>query len=277
MPVRHGPRRADAALLRRLRARVRALERHPSALGRGIRTVPLGVPEIDAALPWRGFPCGALHEVIIGGGGGHGAALGFAAAVLGKLAGDGGYALWCRRDSGLYGPGLAAFGLDVRRLVVVLARSETDVLWTMEEALACAGLAAVLGEAHAVPPIALRRLQLAAEKSGVAALLVRPERAGASPAATRWRVGAAPSRPTAGFFRWQVELLRCRAGGSGLAERTAHGPREAADARPGAWPRAWILDWSHGTTGGFAVAADLRHRPAGPAVGEGRRPRLGVG
>ncbi len=244
------PRRPAPALLKDLRARIRRLERHAPGAGNAYETedasgpLPFGVGDIDAALPWGGLPRACLHEV----GGGDGAATGFCAALLARFAGGGGVALWCRRGRGLYGPGLATFGLDPERLIVVRGRSGTDVLWAMEEGLRSGSPAAVLGEADAVTPTAARRLQLAAEGGGVTALLLRPAgKATPSPAVTRWRVSAAPSTISGGGvgIRWKVELLRCRGGGS----------------------RSWFVEWHNGTTGGFSVAAGFRHRSAEPAQG----------
>jgi protein ImuA len=131
----------------------------------------------------------------------------------------------------------------------------------MEEGLHCARLAAVVGELDALERGPGRRLQLAAEASGVTAFALRrglrparPAQAAASAAVTRWRVEAESfaERP-----RWRVELLRCR----------------------GAAPGQWYLEWND-ATGGFAMAAALRDRP--PAFGAGRpgagvdQPRLAV-
>ena len=89
------------------------------------------------------------------------------------------------------------------------------------------GVAAVVGEIGRLPMVAGRRLQLAAERSGVTAFVLRrwrdggeaaPERDRPSAAMTRWRVAALPSRqvarasPGIGQPRWRVELLRCRGG-----------------------------------------------------------------
>ena len=57
---------------------------------------------------------------------------------------------------------------------MVTARREEDLFWAMEEGLRCPGIAAVVGETRAADPTAGRRLSLAAEKSGVPALLAAP-------------------------------------------------------------------------------------------------------
>ena len=261
----------DRAILASLRARI-------ARIGGGAGTeqtrdaLPLGVAAIDSVLPRGGLPRGCLHEIVAADP--SAAASGFAAVLLARLAGDGGSVVWCRRGPGLhgpklYGPGLAAFGLDLRRLLVVRARREIDVLWAMEEGLRSGAVSAVLGEVAAAPPIALRRLQLAAETGGTTGLLLRPLGASvaAGSATTRWRVASVPSHPltpplarlreregparregeggAASIFgrahlpavRWRVELLRCRA----------------------AAPAGWLLDWCH-ETHRLGVAAELRDR-----------------
>ena len=134
--------------------------------------------------------------------------------------------LWCLTRQDLYGPGLAAHGLDPMRVVLVRAARDAEILWAMEEGLRTPGILAVVGEVGALPLIASRRLQLAAERSGITAFLLRRwrdagqasrERILPNAAATRWRITALPSRPPreepgVGCPRWRVELLRCRGG-----------------------------------------------------------------
>ena len=208
--------------------------------------------------------------MIAGGPGGvEGAASGFAAALLAGFAGGQGV-LWCRRGRDLYGPGLAPFGLDCARLIVVSGHTETDILWAMEEGLRSGSLGAVLGEIDGARPPPLRRLQLAARAGGTTALLLRPERARAasSPALTRWRVSPAPGKRDGGAPRevgwdaprWRVELVRCRNG----------------------TPGSWLVEWrdgmsGDGTPGGFIVVSDVCDRSAGaePARHLARPRRLG--
>jgi hypothetical protein len=176
---------------------------------------------------------------------------------VGRLAIGAGFGpvLWCLKRPDLYGPGLAAHGLDPARLVIVAAPRDEEILWAMEEGLRMPGLAAVVGEVGRLPMVAGRRLQLAAERSGVTALLLRRwrdgkeaavERERPSAAVTRWRIMALPSRdiarePGIGSPRWRVELLRCRGG------------------LPGAW-NVEVADAS----GHVSVSAELADRPATP-------------
>ena len=77
-----------------LRERIRRLERAHSAQRAGQAAVPIGVPAIDALLPEGGLLTGALHEIEAGPApsgrvASHdGAALGFAAHLLGRFGGE---------------------------------------------------------------------------------------------------------------------------------------------------------------------------------------------
>jgi protein ImuA len=227
-----------------LREQVRRLERAHSAQRAGQAAMPLGLPAIDALLPDGGLLTGALHEIEAGPApsgrvAAHdGAALGFAAFLMSRFAR--GTLLWCRQPSGVfdappYAPALSAW-FDPARLLMVTARREEDLFWAMEEGLRCPGIAAVLGETRAADPTAGRRLSLAAEKSGVPALLLRPQPAPAqSVCATRWRIASAPSPSTPGLSdlggsRWKVELRRNRFGTPSAAEIPS-----------------WLVEWSDET------------------------------
>jgi protein ImuA len=235
-------------LLSALRERVRRIER-PSAAAHGV--APLAVAAIDLVLPQGGLARGALHEILGAGGDEEDGALAaaFAAIILTRLLpAAAGIVLWCLVRADIYGPGLALHGLDPARLVLVRARRDADILGAMEEGLRAPGVAAVVGEVGMLPAVASRRLQLAAEHSGVTALALRRWRDGgqaarqrdlANAAATRWRIAALPSRPRrlelpflspsqgewevceepgVGNPHWRIELLRCRGGAAACWE-----------------------------------------------------------
>jgi protein ImuA len=205
---------AEAAVIEALRSLI--ARSAPAAAG---PFCPLGIPALDAALG-GGLPTGCLQEVI---GLVDGAAAGFAAFLLGRLAVHGcpnhpRPVLWGWLGEGdLHPPGLAAFGLDPARVILLSAASPADLLWAMEEGLREPGLAGVLAELDGSDLVAGRRLQLAAAAGGVTGfLLARGRRLSArelagrpSAAALRWRVDALPGG------RWRVELLRRRGGSPG--------------------------------------------------------------
>lgn len=262
-----------AASLVILRDRIRRIER-PNARRHGV--LPFGIDAIDRALPGGGLALGALHEIL-----GAGAdeedcatAAGFAAGIMGRLGRE--QVLWCLKRGDLYGPGLAEHGLDPARIVLVRARRDDDILWALEEGLRTPNspgvIAAVVGEVGRLPMVAGRRLQLAAERSGVAAFLLRRwqsggeaavERERPSAAVTRWRIAAIPSlpppaldyEPGIGTPRWRVELLRCRGGEASVWDT------EVADA-----------------TGALSLSAALADRPAAPRRPAGQHePRRAFG
>lgn len=253
-PTRQNADRLKPALLDELREQIARIERG-SAVGPG-RIVSLGVPEIDQALPNGGLALGALHEIA---GAGPDTEHGAAAALLtaGILARMTGPVLWVVERADLFAPGLAGAGLHPDR--AVFAEAGKEVLATMEEGLRHPGLAAVVGEiAGRFSLIASRRLQLAAEQTGILAIALRRSRQFDDPALgeptaamTRWLVAAlpsppalphAPSVPGLARARWRLTLTRCRNGE----------------------PGSWITD-ACDATGCLSLVPDLADRPAAQA------------
>ena len=247
----------ERTLLSELRERVRRIERSRLAI-HGV--LPFGVAAIDRVLPAGGLARGALHEILGAGGDEEDGALAaaFAAGILGRLAGDG-TVLWCLPRPDLYGHGLAVHGLDPAHIVLVRAPRDSEILWAMEEGLRTPGIAAVVGEVGTLAAVASRRLQLAAERSGITAFLLRRwrdsgqaarERNLPNAAVTRWRIAALPSQPLrgepgVGRPRWRVELLRCRGGE----------------------PACWEVKKAD-ATGHVSLAAALADRPPVPVATE---------
>lgn len=235
-----------AKTLARLREQIRHLEK-PSLVDRS--ALEFGAAALDDELPAGGLASGCLHELAAAPQ--DAAAYGFVAALLGRLAGAAGLALWCRlqrfgRPAAPYGPGLARFGIPTERLIFARAHKPADLLWAMEEGLRSGRFVAVLGDGLAPDLTATRRLQLAAEAGGSTALLVFPatdnSRSRLSAATTRWRIAARPAvRPECP--RWLVSLERCRGGGRS----------------------AWTLEWDHEALR-FRVSAALADGPLAAAA-----------
>ena len=230
--------------LTRLRQRLDRLE--PSKHQRNRKRIALGCEAVDGALG-GGLAAGVLHETVSPRGSDGAAAAGFAAAVV-QRAGTRPL-VWIRdrmaevEGGALYAPGLAEMGLDPARVTLVRARHPRDLLAAALEAVRCPALGAVVVEAWGRSPLldltATRRLMLAAENSGVTALLLRVgTEAERSAAFTRWRVGAARSQALAanapGLATFDITLLRNRAGTSGLGWRVEwdHGQQHFRSAAP---------------------------------------------
>jgi len=258
-----------ANVLDDLRARIRTLESGQenslAANDSRVHAVSLGASELDNALPWHGFPTHGLHEIS-----GDTAATGFVLSLLARLshAAAGAPVLWCQSGRDLYPPGLNAFGIDPNRLILAHGRTDTDILWALEEGVRSMALAAVVGRLVKVAPIAARRLQLAAEESGVPCLILRPKEAHApaGTALTRWRVTSVPTAKeketeTPWKPHWQVELQRCRLS----SQLAATANTTSIDSR--SWKVTRNMD-SCNETGDLTVVAGLRDRPAEPSAGQ---------
>jgi protein ImuA len=198
-------RATTAAQLDALKHKVAALAGARLALG-GPPVLPLGIASLDAALS-GGLALGAVHEIAAAGAVHRGAAFGFALALAGttRAVRRADEVLWIETVSAAaetgrpYALGLEAFGLEPARMLIVRVARPLDLLWVLEEALRCRGLAATIAEfTDPADLTATRRLSLAARESGGLGLLVQHRAAPqASAAMTRWQIAAAPSRPDA--------------------------------------------------------------------------------
>jgi protein ImuA len=236
------------AILEGLRQQLERIERaQGGARTKGAAVLPFGISALDDLWPHGGLPRGAVHE-IAGGMNALAATTGFAAALAGRLQQ---MVLWCprARSENLYAPGLAAVGLAPQRLLIARTRNDKDALAVMEEALRHGALGAVVGEIERLDLTASRRLQLAAEKTGTMALILRRADVGKAlnpiASASRWRIAPQPSSQVVseaeilnlpGRARWQLELVRSRHGTRGSwiveapdAQGHLHLPADLAD------------------------------------------------
>lgn len=138
-----------------------------------------------------------------------------------------------RRTGHIYAPGIAELGGDPDRLLLVETADPKMLLACANDAVRCAGSAAVIVESWGKFPLldltAGRRLALGARDAGTTLLMLRLNASPApSVAETRWSVTAAPSREleanAPGAPAFDLELLRWRGGPAGTR---------------------WRLDWNH--------------------------------
>ena len=221
--------RTDLAQLRQRIACIPAL-RPETRTAAPAALLSTGLPSIDDYLRAAAVPLGAVHEIAGQAGdeeqGAAGA--GFLALSL-KASAATGWIVWVTQKSDLYAPGLAAFGFDLRRLILVTTRRDAEVCWALEEALRSRSLSAVVGEVGSLALHATRRLQLAAEQAGTPCFLLRrwrtrelaiQHRAQPIAAVTRWRIAprvhpSVPDQknttlPELGPAHWRLDLWRCR-------------------------------------------------------------------
>jgi protein ImuA len=222
---------ARISTLATLRGRIERIETRIDALGGAGAPgrVALGHADVDAALS-GGLAVGAVHEVFAEAGRQSAAATGFVATLSARVVARRPL-VWIRQDfsereaGSLSMSGLCELGLDPRHLVTVSAPDADSALRTAADALACDALGAVVlevwGHVRQLDLVASRKLTLAAQTSGVTALLLR---LAASPqpstAETRWIVRAAHSPPAVSWQTWgapifDAELVRNRHGLTG--------------------------------------------------------------
>lgn len=222
----------SAHALSRLRRQLAAIERQQQAATADPERVPTGHAAIDAALD-GGMMRARLHELFAAEAEDAAAVAGFA-AMLAQQAG--GPLLWLRQDEaqrrggGLYGPGLAEIGLDPAVLTIALLPDPLAILKAAAEVVRCPAVGVAVIElwqaAPALDLTASRRLAMAAEQSGVTALVLRVAAEPVPSAAwTRWQVASAPSAPleanAPGHPALDLTIMRQRgrpAGGRWLVE-----------------------------------------------------------
>jgi protein ImuA len=254
---------ARLSTLATLRGRIERIEAQDGVLQP--RRVALGHAEADAALQ-GGLAVGAVHEVFAEAGRQSAAATGFVAGLAGRVA-PRRPLLWIRQDfceleaGALSMSGLNELGLDPRCLVTVRAADIDAALRASADALACDALGAVVlevwGETQKLDLVASRRLTLAAQASGVTALVLRVAATpNPSTAETRWIMRAAPSPPSASWCAWgaplfDVELVRNRHGLNGR----------------------WIMEWKCDECLFTEPAADSQPLAATPAHRPHQAPR----
>jgi hypothetical protein len=134
-------------------------------------SVSTGFPQLDAELPGGGWPTGSLAELLpshegIG-------ELRILGPALAALARTGKRLAWIAPPYLPYAPALAAAGIDLAQILIVRTRTARDALWAAEQALHSAAFGAVLIWPTEAKYVALRRLQLAAERSQAMTMLFR--------------------------------------------------------------------------------------------------------
>ena len=175
-----------------------------------------------------GLPRAKVHELHAAEPQDAATAAGFGVAMA--LAGGATPLLWLRTEAAeraggrLRASGLLELGLDPAQLVLAIVADEAALLRAAADAARCPGLGGLVVEAWGRAPgldlTATRRLQLAAEASGVTVMVLRVAGAPApSAAATRWSVAACPSTAldaeAPGRPAFLIDLQRRRGGPAG--------------------------------------------------------------
>ena len=189
-----------------------ALLSHP-AIWRGDACAPepsalsSGFAALDAALPGRGWPQGALTEMLLEREG-----IGeirLTLPGLKRVQAQGRDVVWIAPPWQPYAPALAMAGLDLARLHIVHCREPKDALWAFDQALRAPECGAAFAWLPTHDERALRRLQVAAREGRTWGVLWRrPGQAGRASAAPLRLALSSHAGPHAG--RLAVHILKRR-------------------------------------------------------------------
>lgn len=184
---------------------------------------------IVGAFPNGSFPLGTVHEFITHSVESIAATTGFVSAILSKALAPSVACIWITRKQ-VFPPALLAYGLRPERFIFIKTKNDQDTLWSLDEALRCPSIPAVIAEVPQLDFQSSRRLQLAVEGSKATGFVIRHMKGSPNTTASfaRWMVTAASSDsiddlPGIGWPKWKVELLRVRNG------------------KPG----RWLVQWNH--------------------------------
>jgi len=172
--------------------------------------VSTGFAPLDAELPGRGWPRGALTELLPEREG-----IGEFSLILPALATLTRAGLWAALIAPPhvpYAPALRQGGVDLSRLLVLIPEDDGQAAWAMEQCLRNPAIGAAAGWLTPRDPHALRRLQLAAEAGDSLGFLYRPPAVmhNPSPAALRLRLRGGSQSTQAPHMA--VEIIKRRAG-----------------------------------------------------------------
>lgn len=222
--------------IRRVELGSRGWELDTAAPPRGISS---GLAAIDRLLPEGGYLPGTLIEWLVPGRGGRTAGFGaeWLALLLARRAMQDGRALVVVDPaSEFYPPAAKQAGIPLDRLVILRGQRQEDLYWSLDQALRCQGVAAVLAAATSACPRFLvelperwhRRFQLSAEAGQTLGLFIRPCSVARQPSwsdiqwrllplsSPRWTTSAANELPPDyGLRSLTLQLIKCRGGRTG--------------------------------------------------------------
>jgi len=171
---------------------------------RNQHALPTGHARLDARLPGKGWPLGAVAELFSRKPG-----LGELSLLFPTLADIGGRGQWVILVDPPWIPypaSLQGGGLLLERLLLIRTRSEKDSLWACEQALRTGRGGAVLAWPERIGFTRLRRLQLAAGANAKLAFLFRPENTLRNPSPAALRLQLEPGNR----YGTRIDVIKCR-------------------------------------------------------------------
>ncbi len=241
------------ALFEQLSHQIRAIELGGRRKGELPNAISSGCQELDRLLPDGGYAPGTIIEWIeptLGCGG-----IYLAIAAARHAMADGKYLVVVDPRQRFYPPAAQSMGIPIERLIVLRPDNESDLMWSIDQALRCSAVGAVVAHLDRVSELQARRFQLAAEQGQALGCWLRP-----------WKIQRAPSWAE---IQWLVQPISSHP--PGLVNKTPNVRRiglEALRMRAGAIGRRWTLaidtqsgritmEKPHAITGSLCLAAQL--------------------
>lgn len=168
-----------------------------------IPAITSGVAELDTHLPGRGWPLGAVTEILI-----DQRASGELRLLLPALARlstqDARWQLWLNPPLQPCAPALQQWRLDTERILLARTANANDLCYSLEKSLNSGGCQAAITWCDALDKALMRRIQLAAERARAPVFLIRPARFVRQPSIAALRLHLHPNG--------HLDLLKRRAG-----------------------------------------------------------------
>jgi protein ImuA len=164
------PQQARHDTVRRLAEQLRGIERGQPT-GTSSKLASTGLAVLDALLPEGGIRPGSIIEWLLPGPGSGGGTLALLVAAH-QMQQEGNLIVIDPQNS-FHPPAAANLGIDLERTIVVRPGNTKDTLWSAEQTLRCAGVAAAICHLDHLDDRVFRRLQLAAETGGGLGLFLR--------------------------------------------------------------------------------------------------------
>ncbi len=124
------------------------------------------------------------------------------------------------KSTNFYPPAAAAWGIDLKNLVLVRPQRQADVMWARDQVLRCEAVSAAWGRVDRLDENSFRRWQLATENSGAVGFLLRSATMRGQPSWSDVQLLVEPvgqPRATPQKRCLRVEIVRCRGAAAGRA------------------------------------------------------------
>ncbi|NBT28730.1 MAG: translesion DNA synthesis-associated protein ImuA [Gammaproteobacteria bacterium] len=167
--------------------------------------IATGFAALDHCLPGKGWPRGALTEILVENI--IRSPLWLILPALKHVLASRPWQVWIAPPALPYPPGLIYSGLDVSKIIVVEAENDADILWSAEQSLRSNACSAVIFWSGSLKTASMRRLQLAAESGDTWGVCFQSDKALRQHSLATLRIRC---RETLAGLK--IDFLKCRGG-----------------------------------------------------------------